>query len=274
MAINSVIHTNIQSIDRVLRAGLPLLLVFWQRSVAQSTELDSVLNELAGEHAGRALIVKIDAEDEKELVKRYDIRLLPSVVAIDKRGQVESTLPGRIADQSLRDWLAYLIHGGARPAVASGPGIPTSTGQPLHTNGKSAHTASQPATVHHAAAGATSKPSQPSTQQSLTPQTLTDANFDKVINSKVPVLVDFWAEWCGPCRMVAPSVEQLAKEFAGRAVVGKLNVDHNPNTARRYQIMSIPALFIFKDGQVIDRIVGAQPLPVLRQRLERAVAGQ
>jgi thioredoxin 1 len=103
------------------------------------------------------------------------------------------------------------------------------------------------------------------------PQTITDANFDQTINSKVPVLVDFWAEWCGPCRMVAPSVEQLAQEFAGRAVVGKLNVDHNPATARRYNIMSIPALYIFKEGKVIDQIVGAQPLPVLRQRLARAV---
>jgi thioredoxin 1 len=73
--------------------------------------------------------------------------------------------------------------------------------------------------------------------------------------------------------MVAPSVEQLAQEFAGRAIVGKLNVDENPNTARRYQIMSIPALYIFKQGEVVDRIVGAQPLNVLRQRLSQAVGG-
>jgi thioredoxin 1 len=261
MAINSVIHTNNQSIDRVLAAGVPLLLVFWQRSVAKSSELDPVLDALAREHAGRALIAKIDAEDEKELIKRYDIRLLPSVVAIDKQGKIEATLPGRISDQALREWLAYLIQGGTRPVPSSGPGIPTATGQPLHTNGKSAHAASQPASVHPAAASGAD----------ASPLTLTDENFDRTINSKVPVLVDFWAEWCGPCRMVAPSVEQLAKEFGERAVVGKLNVDHNPATARRYQIMSIPALYIFKEGQVIDRIIGAQPLPVLRQHLQRAV---
>jgi thioredoxin 1 len=128
----------------------------------------------------------------------------------------------------------------------------------LPVNGTHQHNADQPANDRHA---------------TVVPQTITDANFDQLIHSKVPVLVDFWAEWCGPCRMIAPSVEQLAQEFAGRAIVGKLNVDHNPHSARRYNIMSIPALYIFKEGQVIDRIIGAQPLPVLRQRLARAVGG-
>lgn len=256
MAINSVIHTNGQSIDRVLRAGLPLLLVFWQPNSPQSAELDPILNQLAERFAGRALIAKIDATAEADLVKRFNVRLLPSVVAVNKQGTTEGTLPGRIPDQVVHEWLGYLVNGGARPAQASGPGVPSATGQPLPANGTHYQSADQPATAR----GAT-----------VAPQTITDANFDQVINSKVPVLVDFWAEWCGPCRMVGPSVEQLANEFAGRAVVGKLNVDHNPNTARRYSIMSIPALYIFKNGQVIDKIIGAQPLPVLRQRLSQAV---
>ena len=260
MPINSVIHTNAQSIDRVLRAGLPLLLVFWQRTVPQSAEYDGVLDDLAARYAGRALVAKIDAEAETDLVKRYQIRLLPSIVVVNKQGNVEATLHGSVADDAVSDWLRYLVEGGARPAQSSGPGIPTATGQPLPANGKHHASADQPATVQQPSSGATT-----------TPKTITDANFDQVINSGVPVLVDFWAEWCGPCRMVGPSVEQLAKEFAGRAVVGKLNVDHNPVTARRYQIMSIPALYIFKHGQVIDRIVGAQPLPVLRQHLARAI---
>jgi thioredoxin 1 len=180
---------------------------------------------------------------------------LPSIVAI-KQANTEVTLPGRVANHVVQDWLAYLVEGGTRPAQASGPGIPATTGQPLPANGKHQQSAGQPATAR---------------DKTATPQTITDANFDQVINSKVPVLIDFWAEWCGPCRMVAPSVEQLAQEFAGRAVVGKLNVDENPNTPRRYNIMGIPALYIFQEGQVIDQIVGAQPLPVLRQRLARAV---
>jgi thioredoxin 1 len=204
------------------------------------------------------LIAKIDAEAEPDLVKRYNIRLLPSIVSINKQGNPEATLPGRVDNAAVREWLSFLVEGGTRPAQASGPGIPTATGQPLPTNGKHHHHAGQPATAREQSAGA---------------QTITDANFDQVINSKVPVLVDFWAEWCGPCRMVAPSVEQLAQEFAGRAIVGKLNVDHNQVTARRYNIMSIPALYIFKEGKVIDQMLGAQPLPVLRQRLARAVGG-
>lgn len=258
MPINSVIHTNSQSIDRVLRAGLPLLLVFWQRNSSPSEELDPMLNQLAEQYAGRALVAKIDAEAESDLVKRYNIRLLPSIVAVNKQGSVEGTLAGRAPDQALGEWLTYLVTGGERPAEQSGPGIPTATGKPLPVNGTHQKNADQPVNSHSA---------------TVAPQTLTDANFDQVINSKTPVLVDFWAEWCGPCRMIAPSVEQLAQEFAGRAIVGKLNVDDNPNSARRYNIMSIPALYIFKEGQVIDRIIGAHPLPVLRKRLASAVGG-
>ena len=96
--------------------------------------------------------------------------------------------------------------------------------------------------------------------------------MDQVINGASgpgPVLVDFWAPWCGPCRMVAPVVEQLARDYAGRAVVGKLNVDENPRVGERYGIRSIPTLYIFKGGRVVDQIVGAQPADVLRQRLAR-----
>ncbi|MGQ9490828.1 MAG: thioredoxin [Anaerolineae bacterium] len=101
---------------------------------------------------------------------------------------------------------------------------------------------------------------------------LTDATFDQVVrNSRQPVLVDFWAAWCGPCKMIAPAVAQLAREFAGRAIVAKLNVDENPQTAGRFGIMSIPTLLIFRNGRVVDQIVGAQPPDVLRQRLARHV---
>ena len=101
---------------------------------------------------------------------------------------------------------------------------------------------------------------------------LTDANFDQVIRQSTgPVLVDFWAVWCGPCKMIAPHVAAMAQEFAGRAVVGKLNVDENPQVAGQYGIMSIPTLLIFSDGKVVDQIVGVQPAQVLRQRLTRHV---
>jgi thioredoxin 1 len=102
---------------------------------------------------------------------------------------------------------------------------------------------------------------------------ITDANFDElVLKSNVPVLVDFWAEWCGPCRMVGPVVEELSKEYVGKALIGKLNVDNNPKVASQYGILSIPALLYFKDGKVVDKQVGAVPKHVLAGKLDAQFA--
>jgi thioredoxin 1 len=103
-------------------------------------------------------------------------------------------------------------------------------------------------------------------------QTFTDAGFDTdVLNSDVPVLVDFWAEWCGPCRVLAPTVETLASEYTGRLKVGKLNVDENGATAMRYQIRGIPTLLLFKGGKVVDQRVGAAPKSDLQKMLDAHV---
>jgi thioredoxin 2 len=99
--------------------------------------------------------------------------------------------------------------------------------------------------------------------------TVTDATFpDEVERSTLPVLVDMRAEWCGPCRMIAPAVDQLAKEMAGRLRVAKLNIDQNPATAARFQIQSIPALLVFKDGREVDRLIGVQPKSEIARRLQ------
>lgn len=98
---------------------------------------------------------------------------------------------------------------------------------------------------------------------------ITDANFDElVLKSDKPVLVDFWAEWCGPCRMVGPIVEELSKEYGGKAVVGKLNVDTNPGVSSKFGIRSIPTLLFFKEGKLVDRQVGAVPRSVLEEKLK------
>ncbi|MGA1862822.1 thioredoxin [Deferribacter thermophilus] len=90
--------------------------------------------------------------------------------------------------------------------------------------------------------------------------TFTEENFQKeVLESDVPVLVDFWAVWCGPCKMLAPTIDQLATELEGKAKVGKVNVDENQSLAARYGIMSIPTVMIFKDGKVVEQFIGVQP---------------
>jgi thioredoxin 1 len=107
---------------------------------------------------------------------------------------------------------------------------------------------------------------------------LTDANWKaEVAESPLPVLVDFWAEWCPPCRLIAPSVDALATAYAGRVRVGKLDVDHNPVVAETYGIRSIPTLLVFKDGKIVDQQIGAVPqsrlAAMLEQQLQAAEAG-
>ena len=105
------------------------------------------------------------------------------------------------------------------------------------------------------------------------PVEFTDANFEElVLNSDKPVLVDFWAVWCGPCRAIAPAVEELATELEGQAVIGKLDVDHNRATAGAYGVMSIPTLLVFKGGKVVEKHVGATSKTVLKKKIEPFLA--
>lgn len=102
---------------------------------------------------------------------------------------------------------------------------------------------------------------------------ITDANFEElVMNSDKPVLVDFWAEWCGPCRMVGPIVEELATEYDGKAVVGKVNVDNNQAIAGKYGIRNIPTLLVFKNGEIVDKQVGVAPKTTLAAKLDAQMA--
>ena len=105
-------------------------------------------------------------------------------------------------------------------------------------------------------------------------KTFTDQNFqDEVIKSNTPTLVDFWAPWCAPCRIVSPIIEELAKEYEGKLKVGKVNVDENPNSASQFGIMSIPSILIFKNGQPVKTMIGAQSKENVKKGIEEVLGG-
>lgn len=107
---------------------------------------------------------------------------------------------------------------------------------------------------------------------SETVKIFTEANFEQeVLQAEKPVLVDFWASWCGPCRMVAPLIDQLAEEFEGRAVVGKVNVDEEAPLAIKYNVMTIPTVIVFKNGEIVEQVSGAYPKAYFEEMLEKAL---
>jgi len=101
--------------------------------------------------------------------------------------------------------------------------------------------------------------------------TLTDGNFEQTINGGKPVLIDFWAEWCGPCRRLAPTVDELANDYEGKVVIGKMNVDENPSTPMRFSIRGIPTLLLFKGGQLVEQVVGLADKDSLKKMLDKHV---
>ena len=103
-------------------------------------------------------------------------------------------------------------------------------------------------------------------------QTFTDTNFDQsVLQNGQPVLVDFWAEWCGPCKRLGPTIDQLASEYAGKVTIGKLNVDENPNTAIKFQIRGIPAVLLFKGGEIVESVIGLAPKDDFKKAIDKHI---
>ncbi len=218
----------------VLKSPLPTVAILWSPQETSRQTLNDVLTQTARDYVGEVQLVKLDVTDAPQTQARFDVDTLPQFLFF-RQGRLIARARGLPSAQTLRPWVEYLLERGPMPASSRRPQQET-----------------KPGGGH--------------------PLVVTDRDFEAIVlGAQGPVLVDFWAAWCGPCRMVAPLVEQLAQEFAGRAVVAKLDVDANQMTAQRYGVQSIPTLILFRDGQEIDRVVGAQPIHVLRQKLEQAV---
>ncbi len=233
------INSNDQSLDRVLAAGLPVALVFENGATA----LDEALNRLARDNAGQLLVVKVKASDNPQSVRRFQVGSLPAVVTV-KGGQTLSQA-GPASAVDVERHVAYLLGKGPRPA-------PQAASQPSYGAASSGQAAG-------AGAGLGGEP-----------LVVTEGTFEEqVLRSPVPVLIDFWAPWCSPCRMVAPTVEKLAGEMSGRLRVAKVNTDENPGLMNRFGIQGIPTMMVFKDGQQVDRWTGALPEGSIRQHLKQ-----
>jgi thioredoxin 1 len=235
------ITTNDSSIDRVLATGLPVLLIFLDGSAPPS--IAPVLDYLAARYAGRILLVKIQVKDNPASTKKYNIQNTPALVAIN-RGQVMAKTES-VTPSSLEAHTTYLLGEGPKP---------------VETSQKSAS---------HRDKGRDGDPkANGSSAKTGSPQLVTSGTFEsEVMRSSLPVLVDFWAPWCGPCRMIEPIVEKMAVEMDGRLKVAKVNVDENPEIARQYGVQGIPMMMIVKNGRVVDQWMGAQPEAVIRGRV-------
>lgn len=226
------IFTSDLSIDRVLNAGLPVELVFLNGNAPLS--LEQAMKSLARQHAGQLLLVQVQIKDSPQAARRFEVRSTPAVVTL-KNGQVLSRAED-IYDSALERHAEYLLGKGPKPEPAPSPAATRGGTQRPASGGK--------------------------------PVAVTDATFEQeVMHSSLPVVVDFWAPWCGPCRMVAPTLERLAVEWNGRVKIAKVNVDENPMVAGRYGISSIPTMMVVRDGKITERWAGALPEPALRARL-------
>jgi thioredoxin len=229
---DSVLASSDLSLDRVLTAGPPVALVFYDQSLP--AELRQTMDELARTYAGKALIVMLARDDAPQAASRFGVRQFPSLITVRDGKAITTAEAVRAVD--VKPHIAHLLGEGPRPA-------PRAKEQPRATT--QAAPDSRPISVN-------------------------EADFEReVLRANRPVLVDFWAPWCAPCRMVAPALEALARDRAKSLKVVKVNVDENPGLASRYGAMSIPTMIVVKGGREVDRWVGALPEQAIRSRVAR-----
>ncbi len=230
---DTVLTSNDLSIDRVLHTGLPVALLFYDKNLPD--DIRHSLDNLARQYAGKVLVVRLFRQDALETARKYDIRQFPTLVSIREGKPVARQESPSQAD--LRAHVAFLAGQGPVPA---------------------SHTET-------ASSGPTRQATAPKG-----PVHVSEADFEReVLRSDKPVLVDFWAEWCGPCRMMEPTLEKLSRQQTGGLKVAKVNVDENPGLSSRYGVSGIPTMIVVQNGREVDRLVGALPESALRNRLAR-----
>ena len=229
-----VFDTPVTTDDQNLKKvlGQPLPVVLYLYEHS-SPALDAAFKRAAREHAGELIITRVDASANPQTYAQYGRPQLPALLTLDD-GEVESTASA-IRPEDVEAHVDFLLGQGPKP---------------LETAAQAeARSASGSAPVH-----------------------VTDQSFQRdVLDSEVPVLVDFWAAWCGPCHMVAPILEAMAQKYAGQIKVAKLNVDQNRMRASQYQAISIPMLLMFKNGLPVGKLVGAHPQPNIERMIQQAL---
>ncbi len=232
------INTNDQSLGRVLANPLPVLLLL---SSGNEPVLQSALNDVARSQAGNLLVVKINPMENPATARRFSANGGTTLVSW-KNGAEQAHLDDPTPEQA---------RAAADHLLGRGPA---------------------PRNVREEAQQATQQTASTNRQSDGRPITVDERNFDQeVLRSDQPVLVDFWAAWCGPCRMIAPTLEKLAGEYAGKMRIAKLNVDQNQRLAAQYGAHSIPLLVMFKGGKPVQQLVGAHPEPNIRRLIEQAI---
>lgn len=229
--LDTPVTTNDPNFHRILSQNIPVLLVFHDGELDKP--LLDALNKSAKKHAGELLVVRMNTADGKNTYVKYGEPALPALVALERNGRRHKVKADAeaIRPGDVRAHIAHLLHDKPLPARKKNS-AESGSAAPLHVSDKSFRS--------------------------------------KVLKSKVPVLVDFWAQWCQPCHQIAPYIDQLAKDYQGKLRVAKLNVDENRVMSQRYQVSSIPTMIIFEGGQPAQRITGANPV-ALRKAVERFV---